>query len=379
MPPVQTIAAILGTRPEVIKLAPVATALRRRGCTLQVCSTGQQSELIEQACAALSFSPDVDLKLMLPGQTPCQFVARALSALDAWLCENSPALVLVQGDTATAFCGALAAFYRQIPVAHVEAGLRTGDLASPFPEEGQRAMVARIAAMHFAPTLAARAALEREGIAPTTIHVTGNTAIDALLAMRDKLRTEGTHQELRELFVTVGKVPVVLLTAHRRESFAGGLAQVFAAVRQLASELPHVHFVFPVHPNPSVRNAVRAAWGDVRLSNLHQIEPLGYAQFVALLDRCTLVLTDSGGIQEEAPSLGKPVLVLRDSTERPEAVLAGTARLVGTDPERIISETRRLLSDPAEYARMVAVENPFGDGRAAERIAERCLAFLDRA
>jgi UDP-N-acetylglucosamine 2-epimerase (non-hydrolysing) len=311
---------------------------------------------------------------MRPGQSLAGLTARAVAALDGLYAALAPDLVLVQGDTTTAFCAALAAFYRRVPVGHVEAGLRTGDLAAPWPEEANRVLTARLAALHFAPTAGARANLLGEGVAPGAVVVTGNTGIDALFLMLEHLR-EHPRPGPPPPWQRPG-APVVLITAHRRENLGDRLAALCGAIAELAGRFPAAQFVYPVHPNPGVRAAARAVLGERPAANVHLIEPLAYPRFVALMAASTLILTDSGGVQEEAPSLGKPVLVLRDATERPEAVAAGTVRLVGTDGARIVREVTELLTDPAAYARMTRRHNPYGDGHAAGRIVAHCLEFL---
>jgi UDP-N-acetylglucosamine 2-epimerase (non-hydrolysing) len=347
---------VYGTRPEAIKLAPVIAALRARPerFAVRVCTTGQHREMLEQVQELFGLRPDVDLRLMSPDQSLNGLTAAAVLALDAVLAAEPPDWVLVQGDTTTAMATALAAFHRRLAVGHVEAGLRTGDLASPFPEEANRRVVDLLGSALFAPTPRAREALLAEGADPSRVHVVGNTGIDAL---RDVAAGLAREPEARQ----------VLVTLHRRESFGAPLAGILGALRRLAGELPDVAWIYPVHPNPNVRGPAHAALGDQ--PNVRLCEPLGYRDLVRELLRCQLVLTDSGGIQEEAPALGKPVLVLRGATERPEGVAAGTALLIGTAPERIHAETARLLGDRAARERMARAVNPYGDGLAAPRIA----------
>ena len=347
---------LYGTRPEAIKMAPVVTALRGAGrLEVVVATTAQHREMVDQAQALLGLVPDVDLDLMRAGQTLNELTARAVAGIDAVLTERRPDWLLVQGDTTTAMAGALAAFHRGVAVGHVEAGLRSGDLRQPFPEEANRRLIDVVAEAFFAPTALARDALLREGAPPQRVHLTGNTVVDALRAVAATLpppRDEGAS---------------VLVTVHRRESFGAPLAEVFAALRDLASRFPEVRWVFPVHPNPQVRTAA-----EQRLAGLPNLElhpPFDYRELLCRLRDCRFVLTDSGGLQEEAPAFGKPVLVLRETTERPEGVLAGVARLVGTDRARIVEEAARLLGDPAALRAMTASDNPYGDGRAGERIA----------
>ncbi|MCC6233437.1 MAG: UDP-N-acetylglucosamine 2-epimerase (non-hydrolyzing) [Verrucomicrobiales bacterium] len=376
------IAVVFGTRPEAIKMAPVVLALQRTpGIECEVCVTAQHRQMLDQVLEVFGIRPDADLDLMRAGQTLADFTARALTALDAYLERACPDLVLVQGDTTTVFCATLACFYRRIPVGHVEAGLRTGDLSAPWPEEANRVLTTRLAAMHFAPTTWSRANLRREGVPATAIHVTGNPVIDALRLARARVEAEPVPIPGWEAIERTGASRVVLVTGHRRESFGGGFENICRAIADLAARHRDVAFVYPVHLNPNVREPVNRILGRVRggrpaLPNVHLLEPLSYLPFVSLMARSTLVLTDSGGIQEEAPGLGKPVLVMRETTERPEGVHAGTVRLVGTDRARIVSEVDRLLTDPKAYRRMAERRNPYGDGRAAERIVAACLKFL---
>jgi UDP-N-acetylglucosamine 2-epimerase (non-hydrolysing) len=358
---------IFGTRPEAIKLCPLVRQLRLSpdAYTVKVCVTAQHREMLDHALDAFSIQPDYDLDLMQPRQTLAGLTARILAALDPVLETERPDLVIVQGDTATTLAGALAAFYREIPVAHVEAGLRTGDMAQPFPEEMNRVLTSRLAAWHFAPTARAAEALLREGTAREKIFVTGNTGIDAVLYVRDALDS-GALRAPDWPWLEPGK-HLVLVTSHRRESFGPGLESVMRALARLASR-GDVQIVYPVHRNPNVTGPAHALLAG--LPHVTLLDPLPYVPFVDLMRRCKLIITDSGGIQEEAPSLGKPVLVLRAKTERPEAVEAGTVKLVGVDQDRIVAEAARLLDDPAEYARLTRIHNPYGDGHACERIAE---------
>jgi UDP-N-acetylglucosamine 2-epimerase (non-hydrolysing) len=358
---------VFGTRPEAIKLCPLVRQLRLSpdAYTVKVCVTAQHREMLDHALDAFSIQPDYDLDLMQPRQTLAGLTARILAALDPVLETERPDLVIVQGDTATTLAGALAAFYREIPVAHVEAGLRTGDMAQPFPEEMNRVLTSRLAAWHFAPTARAAEALLREGTAREKIFVTGNTGIDAVLYVRDALDS-GALRAPDWPWLEPGK-HLVLVTSHRRESFGPGLESVMRALARLASR-GDVQIVYPVHRNPNVTGPAHALLAG--LPHVTLLDPLPYVPFVDLMRRCKLIITDSGGIQEEAPSLGKPVLVLRAKTERPEAVEAGTVKLVGVDQHRIVAEAARLLDDPAEYARLTRIHNPYGDGHACERIAE---------
>ena len=354
---------IFGTRPEAIKLAPVVRRLRQwpERFETRVAATAQHREMLDQVLDAFSIQPDYDLDLMRPGQSVFESTSRILSALEGVLKQERPECVLVQGDTTTAFAGALAAFYLNIPVGHVEAGLRTGDSRQPFPEEMNRVLVGRLASLHFAPTAEAAENLRREGVNPDDIFVTGNTGIDAVLEIRDSLEAAGktgcpTLDPSKKL---------ILVTAHRRESFGEGFENICRALARLAAR-GDVEIVYPVHPNPNVQDPVNRLLRGV--GGIHLIDPLPYVPFVDLMRKAHVLLTDSGGIQEEGPSLGKPVLVMREKTERPEAVAAGTARLVGVSEERIVMETALLLDDRAEYERRSHIHNPYGDGRAAERI-----------
>jgi UDP-N-acetylglucosamine 2-epimerase (non-hydrolysing) len=373
------ISVIFGTRPEAIKMAPVVKALRRApGIRCRVCVTAQHRQMLDQVLDAFDIVPDSDLNLMRPGQTLAGMTSSMVEALDEYLAEERPELVLVQGDTTTTLCAALAAFYRRIPVGHVEAGLRTGNLDAPWPEEANRVLVSRLAALHFAPTQANKENLLREGVLPERIFITGNTGIDALFLALEKIRH--FPQDIPDLPTNwrdewAGKA-LILITGHRRENFGEGFEKICHGIAELARRFPETQFVYPVHLNPNVREPVDRMLRRKGNENIHLIEPLPYLAFVTLMGRSTLVLTDSGGIQEEMPSLGKPVLVMRDATERPEAVDAGTVRMVGTDPERIVAETVRLLTDREAYEKMARAHNPYGDGRAAGRIMETCSIFL---
>lgn len=357
-------------------MAPVVLALRVQPDDFEVtiCSTGQHTTMLDGAMAAFDLKPEVELGVMKPGQSLAELTSRLLLALDAHFEATQPDLVLVHGDTTSAMAGALAAFYRQIEVGHVEAGLRTGNLLSPFPEEYNRRSVAIATQHHFAPTPAARANLEREGVAPDSIIVTGNTVIDALLLTIRAL--EGRPEEVAQLRArllpqigfNIEAQPFVLITAHRRENFGAGLDNICFSIHELAKANPDLHFIYPVHLNPKVKDVVEHKLVDV--PNVVLIPPQDYKDFAWLLRHCLLVLTDSGGIQEEAPALGKPVLVMRDNSERPEAIEAGTARLVTTDPLRVIRATQTLISDTAALEEMARAVNPFGDGHAAKRIVE---------
>ena len=366
--PAKKVLVVFGTRPEAIKLAPVILALRGRpkAFDTRVCLTGQHRDMVYQFVDYFGLSADYDLKLMQEGQTLPDLTARLLASLDGVVRDYEPDVILVQGDTTTAFAGSLAGFYRRVSVGHVEAGLRTAHKYAPFPEELNRRMVGVIADHHFAPTRRAEQALLNEGVPASRIVVTGNTVIDALLHTLSRIQqTPPDMGNLRELIDS--DRPLVLITGHRRETFGGGFYKICIAIRTLAKHLGHIAFVYPVHLNPNVQRPVYEMLSD--LPNVYLVPPLGYVQFVRLLSRCRLVLTDSGGIQEEAPTLDKPVLVMREVTERMEAVEAGAARLVGTDPELIFSESVHLLTNREAWSAMSAAVNPFGDGRAAERIA----------
>jgi UDP-N-acetylglucosamine 2-epimerase (non-hydrolysing) len=364
---------VFGTRPEAIKLAPVVMRMRdcEDGFEARVCVTAQHRGLLDQVLETFGIEPQHDLNLMTPGQTLTQSASRILAALEPVIASERPDMLVVQGDTATTMCGALAAFFQRVPVAHVEAGLRTGDLYQPFPEELNRVITGRVAAIHLAPTAQAAANLEREGVARESVSVTGNSGIDALLYVRDRLQTGVIRGQAWPQLQAEKKL--IVLTAHRRESFGAGFEGVCAAIERLA-ERPDIQIAFPMHPNPNVR----AAFGQrlARLGNVHLLDPLEYVPFVDLMRRAYLLITDSGGVQEEGPSLGTPILVLREKTERPEAVEAGTVRLVGCDTERIIGETAVLLDDAAEYRRRSHVHNPYGDGHASERICNAIRAYL---
>ncbi|MDQ2840712.1 MAG: UDP-N-acetylglucosamine 2-epimerase (non-hydrolyzing) [Acidobacteriota bacterium] len=366
---------ILGTRPEAIKLCPLISAFRAdpfaEALQPVICVTGQHREMLDQVLRVFEIRPDFDLQLMHPGQSLPGLTARLCTALETVFAETRPALTIVQGDTTTTLCGALSSFYARVPVAHVEAGLRTFDLSAPFPEEMNRVLTTRLASLHFAPTRTAAGNLLKEGVAEDSIEITGNTGIDAVLAIRDRLEA-GVSSGL-QIALDEYKKPIVV-TAHRRESFGADFESICRAIAQLAKR-EDVQIVWPVHRNPHVLGPVEAALGGK--ANVILTEPLEYLPFVDLMRRAYLLITDSGGIQEEAPSLGKPVLVLRQTTERPEAVEAGTVKLVGTDAARIVSESVALLEDRAAYERMARLHNPYGDGKAAARIARRISSFLN--
>ena len=355
------VVAVVGTRPEVIKLAPVVTELRGRPATEAVLvSTGQHREMLDQMLDVFGLVPDVELGVMRRDQRLSDLTSELMRGLGSTLASLRPDWVLVQGDTTTTLCGALAGFYAGVPVAHVEAGLRSGDTQAPFPEEANRRLVAPLARLHFCPTRESARNLVAEAVPPDHVHVTGNTVIDAL---HWAVGRAGESAEVRPRV----RPRRILLTAHRRESHGAALHEICRAVRRLAAR-GDVEIVFPVHRSPAVREVVARQLAGVR--GVHLSEPLDYLALVRVLDSCDLVLTDSGGLQEEGPALGKPVLVLRDTTERPEGIEAGVARLAGTDAGRIYDMAARLLDDPAAYAEMAHTENPFGDGRASRRIVE---------
>lgn len=339
--------------------------------------------MLDQVLQVFEILPDVDFQLMKPNQTLAGFMANAITALDAYLSEYRPDLILVQGDTTTVFAASLAAFYQHIPIGHVEAGLRSGNMWSPWPEEGNRVLTTRLAELHFAPTEKARSNLLTEGIHDSRIFVTGNTIVDALAIASEMVRK--TPPEVPGFSETPlhweNGSRIVLITGHRRENFGPGFESICKAIRQLAYSFPETHFIYPVHLNPNVRRPVEEILFDrvgnsARLPNIHLLEPLSYLPFVLLMNRATVILTDSGGIQEEAPSLGKPVLVMRDTTERPEVIAAGTAKLVGTDYDTIVAEVTRLLSDEEAYRSMAFVHYPYGDGKASRRILEILERYL---
>lgn len=363
---------VFGTRPEAIKIAPVVRAMSGSpALDPVVVVTGQHREMLRQVLDSFAIVPAADLDVFRPGQTLSRMTTRLLDRLAPVLEEGEPDAVVVQGDTTTTFVAALAAFYHNVPVAHVEAGLRTGNLRAPFPEEANRRLAGQLTTLHLAPTARARANLEGEGVGAERIVVTGNTVIDALLWARD-MRLPYGRAALEELDQDGRRV--VLVTVHRRESWGKAMEGIGAALAQLAREHPDLVFVFPIHRNPAVRHAIRTATAG--LANIWVMEPLPYGPFVRLMSRAHLILTDSGGIQEEAPSLGKPVLVLRGRTERPEAVVAGTAELVGTDPSSIVAGVNRLLGDSRAYEAMARVANPFGDGQAAKRCVDGIAHLL---
>jgi UDP-N-acetylglucosamine 2-epimerase (non-hydrolysing) len=363
---------VFGTRPEAIKMAPLAVALAKQDwCEPIVCVTGQHREMLDQVLAFFGVSADVDLELFQPGQSLTQLTSRALAAMEPVMAERNPHAVVVQGDTTSTFVGALSAFYNQVPVVHLEAGLRTDNRYSPFPEEIYRRLTGQLTALHLAATSQARDNLIRDGIAAADISVTGNTVIDALRMAVDRKESYGDAHLER---IDRSDRRVVLITAHRRESWGAGMSAIGMAIAKLAEVHSDVEFVFPIHRNPVVRDAIVPLVAD--RANVTIIEPLPYGAFSRLMNRASVVLTDSGGVQEEAPSLGKPVLVMRDNTERPEAVQAGTAKLVGTDDTVIFDEVTTLLTNPRAYDLMAHAHNPYGDGRAVDRCVAAIGALL---
>ena len=365
---------IFGTRPEAIKMAPIIAQLRQYKGEIDTCVvvTGQHREMLDQVLETFHIQPDCDLDIMLPGQSLTDVTVRSLASLERVMASEKPDLVLVQGDTTTAFAGGLAAFYQRIPVGHIEAGLRTGDKYNPYPEEINRRLIDALADLCLAPTATSQKALLAEGVPPSRILVTGNTVIDALLEVAAR-EHEFTVPTLRSLHFGP-PLRTILVTAHRRESHGAPMHAICNALADLLMSRDDLQIVFPVHLNPRVRETAWSILGGVERAVL--LEPLDYLDIVHLIKRADLIITDSGGIQEEAPALGKPVLVIRETTERPEGVAAGTARLVGTDRQNIVAAAKRLLDDPVEYARMAHAANPYGDGRAAERTGMAIRHFL---
>lgn len=397
---------VFGTRPEAIKMAPLVQEFRKQAEKFEtiVCVTAQHREMLDQVLQLFEIKPDYDLNIMKAGQDLYDVTTRVLTGMRDVLKEAVPDLVLVHGDTSTSTAAALAAFYEHIPVCHVEAGLRTHNRYSPWPEEMNRQITSRLATYHFAPTPLSKQNLRNEGIKEENIFVTGNTVIDALYCVIDKMKNdksldESITKQLIDFGLPTEKLDawrscnsskfvksrkLVLITGHRRENFGQGFLNICEAIKELSETFPDVDFVYPMHLNPNVRNAITEIFGDLRVirsnscnSNIYFIEPLDYLPFVYLMNLSCLVLTDSGGIQEEAPGLGKPVLVMRDTTERPEALEAGTVRLVGTDKNRIIGEVSALLGSREEYGRMSQAANPYGDGKACKRITDLCLTGLN--
>jgi UDP-N-acetylglucosamine 2-epimerase (non-hydrolysing) len=352
-------------------MAPIVLECRRRSSEIEmvVCLTGQHREMLAQVTDYFGIEANIDLALMRPNQTLADITARCITGIDGTLTQISPDCVVAQGDTTTVMAASLAAFYRRVPFVHVEAGLRTGNLLAPFPEELNRRVASLTTSLHCAPTRRAAENLLREGTEPSTVHVTGNTVIDALLWTVERERVASARWTERYHFL--GDRRMVLITGHRRENFGQGFQNICHAIAQLADRFADVDFVYPVHLNPNVREPVFRILGDRR--NIHLLEPLAYPEFVWLMDRSTVILTDSGGVQEEAPSLRKPILVMRETTERPEALDAGAVQLVGTSVRAIVDGVTTLLSDPVEYARRQIDVNPYGDGKAAERIVDLML------
>lgn len=365
---------IFGTRPEAIKMAPLVLALAAdERFEAKVCVTGQHREMLDQVLGLFSITPDYDLNIMKPGQDLTDVTTAILQGMKEVLSEFKPDIVLVHGDTATTFAASLAAYYQQIPVAHVEAGLRTGNLYSPWPEEGNRKLTGTLAKLNFAPTENSRDNLLREGVSPDSIVVTGNTVIDALLDVVKRLDQDPellAQASAPSAFLDPAR-KLILVTGHRRESFGDGFERICQALMEVAQQHPDVDIVYPVHLNPNVREPVNRLLNGI--GNIHLIAPLDYLPFVHMMTRSHIILTDSGGIQEEAPSLGKPVLVMRDTTERPEAVSAGTVKLVGTNAADIVREMNRLLLDTSAYRDMSYAHNPYGDGNACQRILEALI------
>lgn len=367
---------IFGTRPEAIKMAPLIKEVEKSPeLQARVCVTAQHRQMLDQVLRIFNIEPDHDLDIMTNNQSLFDITSRVVSGLQKILADEKPDLVVVQGDTTTTFAGALAAYYTRTRVAHVEAGLRTGNKFAPFPEEINRRLTSVITDIHLPPTEWARDNLLKEGIDPSAVYVTGNTVIDALFYVVDGLRKSAP--DFKGLFSGIDfNKRIVLITGHRRENFGEGFINICEAIRELAENKPDVEFVYPVHFNPNVRGPVNKILSGI--INVHIIEPLDYEPFVYAMDRSHIILTDSGGVQEEAPSLGKPVLVMRDTTERPEAVKAGTVRLVGTDRQKIVGEVTKLLDDAVEYSSMSRAHNPYGDGKASQRIVKIFRENLDK-
>lgn len=366
---------VFGTRPEAIKMAPLVQLLKRDPrCEARVCVTGQHRHMLDQVLELFQITPEYDLNLMRPGQDLYDITTGVLMGLKKILSEWQPDFVAVHGDTSTTFAASLAGFYQRIPVAHIEAGLRTGDIYSPWPEEANRKLTANLARWHFAPTQISAENLAAEGVASRDIFITGNTVIDALLQVKAKISDNPELQQslISQLPFEIDNRPIILVTGHRRENFGGGFERICQGLQKIASSHPDKDIIYPVHLNPNVQEPVKRILGD--LPNIHLIPPLDYLPFIFLMDKSTIILTDSGGIQEEAPALGKPVLVLRETTERPEAVEAGTVILVGTDPDRIYNEANRLLTDPTAYKAMSFAHNPYGDGSACAKIVSVLLS-----
>lgn len=370
---------VFGTRPEAIKMAPLVRLLAADSrFDVKVCATAQHRQMLDQVLDLFELVPDFDLNVMKPGQSLAEITSAILHGMEGIFQNFRPDVVLVHGDTTTTLATSLAAFYNRVPIAHVEAGLRTGNLQSPWPEEANRKLTGALANLHFSPTERARQNLLREGVDPATIHVVGNTVVDALLAVVSKLEQDRSLQDRfsRDFDFLSPDKRLVLVTGHRRESFGGGFERICSALAEIARRHPDVEILYPVHLNPNVREPVNRLLSGI--DNVHLIGPLDYLPFVHVMSRSYLIVTDSGGIQEEAPSLGKPVLVMRDTTERPEAIEAGTVKLVGTNVETIVETVENLLTDAAAYRQMSIAHNPYGDGKACERIADALIAFKSR-
>ncbi|RDK10479.1 non-hydrolyzing UDP-N-acetylglucosamine 2-epimerase [Cupriavidus lacunae] len=368
---------VFGTRPEAIKMAPLVKQLMDdKEMQCGVCVSAQHREMLDQVLRLFDIRPDYDLNVMKPGQDLYELTSNILGGMKPVLESFSPDLVLVHGDTGTTLATTLAAYYKQIPVGHVEAGLRTGNIYSPWPEEANRKVTTALATLHFAPTQRSLQNLLSEGVCAETVSVTGNTVIDALLSVRERLQSDGEFRKRasREIPYDFSDRRILLVTGHRRESFGDGFERICTALAQIARQRDNVDIIYPVHLNPNVREPVGRLLKGI--PNIHLIEPLDYLPFVHLMDKAYLILTDSGGIQEEAPSLGKPVLVMRDTTERPEAVDAGTVRLVGTSTQTILANVNELLDDEAAYRAMTRAHNPYGDGSASTRIVEEIRAYF---
>lgn len=373
----KSVLIVFGTRPEAIKMAPLVNRLQRsENLTTRVCVTGQHRQMLDQVLAIFDIVPDYDLKVMKAGQSLSTLTSNIINGMESVLKECQPDIVLVHGDTTTTFAASLAAFYQQIPVGHVEAGLRTQDLYSPWPEEANRRLTGCLTKLHFAPTQTAANNLLAEKVNPELIEITGNTVIDALLFAKEKIEyndllLESLHKQFDFLS---DERRMILVTGHRRESFGGGFERICQALKTLACQHPDIDIIYPVHLNPNVQEPVNRLLNGV--DNIILIEPVDYLPFIYLMNRSHIILTDSGGVQEEAPSLGKPVLVMRETTERPEAVAAGTVKLVGTDVAKIVDSINQLLSDQTMYQAMSVAHNPYGDGCACEKIESRLLREL---
>ncbi len=367
---------VFGTRPEAIKMAPLVLALNKNPLIESiVCVTGQHREMLDQVLDLFQIKPDYDLNVMKSGQTLSEVTSRIVMKFQSILDKDKPDIILVHGDTSTTFCAALTAYYNQIDVGHVEAGLRTGNIFSPWPEEGNRKLVSCLAKLNFAPTEKSKQNLVNEGIDPEMVFTTGNTVIDALLLMESKIKdNKSISTRLHNSFPMISEErKVVLITGHRRENFGGGFERICESIRRLAEKNTDVDFIYPVHLNPRVRAPVNQLLSNQE--NIHLIEPQGYLEFVFLMTQSHIILTDSGGIQEEAPALGKPVLVMRDTTERPEAVSAGTVQLVGTEVEKIVNGVEALLTDSSLYEKMSRAHNPYGDGNSVNRIIQVLVKY----